>query len=123
MYTEMTGVSRETVLDFYGKIRMLRKEYAFNDPVRQGAIRAYAYVNGHIAITALSLAAVPFVATFFMPDFYLGKQQNAVTNTGLDGELVSIPERRPEIESNVGSGNAALIPFYRRWLLAYQRDG
>lgn len=123
MYREMTGVSRETVLELYGNIRTLRKDYAFNDPARQGAIRAYAYVNGHIAITALCLAAVPFVATFFMPDFYLGEQQNAVTNTGLDGELISTPERRSEIASNVDNDNAASVPFYRRWLLAYRRGG
>lgn len=122
MYMEMTGVSRETVLELYGNIRTLRKEYAFDDPVRQGAIRAYAYVNGHIAVTALSLAAVPFVATFFMPDFYLGKQQNAVTNTGLDGELVHVPERRSDFIPEAGNGNATPIPFPRRWLLAYQRD-
>lgn len=122
MYREMPGVDRETVQELYGSIRKLRLDYAFNDPVREGAIRAYAFVNGHIAITALVLATIPFIATFFMPDFYLGKQQNAVTNTGLDGELVDIPQRRSANEQGLGNENEAPKSFYRRWLAAYRKD-
>ncbi|QDS71941.1 hypothetical protein FKW77_000787 [Venturia effusa] len=91
MYMEMPGVERKTVQTLYGSITKLRK-YDWDDPVRQGAVKAYSYVNGHIAITALVLAAVPLVASLFMPDFYLGEQQNAVTHTGLDGERVDVPE-------------------------------
>lgn len=29
-----------------------------------------------------------------LADYYLGKQQNAVTNTGLDGKPVDVPDRR-----------------------------
>jgi hypothetical protein len=117
----MPGVDRETVQELYGNIRTLRLEYAFSDPVRAGAIRAYAFVNGHIAITALVLAGIPFIATFFMPDFYLGKQQNAVTNTGLDGEAVAVPQRQSEGEG-LGNENETPKPFYSRWLNAYRKD-
>ncbi|KAH7147130.1 major facilitator superfamily domain-containing protein [Dactylonectria estremocensis] len=110
MYEEMTGVDDETIVAVYNDIRDLRLSYDFNSPVRQGAIRAYAYVNGHIAITALLLAAVPFFASFFMPDFYLGQQQNAVTNTGLDGERIEVPQRNQSRS------------LYRRWLAAYRKD-
>ncbi|KAF6809519.1 siderophore iron [Colletotrichum musicola] len=113
MREEMPGVDDKTLTKLYGSIKKLRTAYDFDDPVRQGAIRAYAHVNGHIAITALCLAAVPLIATFFMPDFYLGKQQNAVTNTGLDGEIVDVPRRAEEEREGV--------PFYRRWLAAYRR--
>ncbi|KAH7166578.1 major facilitator superfamily domain-containing protein [Dactylonectria macrodidyma] len=119
MYKEMTGVDEETIVAVYNDIRDLRLSYDFNSPVRQGAIRAYAYVNGHIAITALCLAAVPLFATFFMPDFYLGKQQNAVTNTGLDGERIEVPQR------NLGGHEdtqAQSQSFYRKWLAAYRKD-
>ncbi|TPX12767.1 uncharacterized protein E0L32_000944 [Thyridium curvatum] len=103
----------------YANIKRLRTSYAFDSPVRQGAIRAYAYVNGHIAVTALCMACVPLVATFFMPDFYLGKQQNAITNTGLDGELVDVPQRRDETaEGAANTGSKSLLhkirDFYRK---------
>lgn len=40
-----------------------------------------------------------------MLDYYLGKQQNAVTNTGLDGEPVHVPQRGDE-ESKGGLWNS-----------------
>ncbi|CAG8953061.1 hypothetical protein HYFRA_00003255 [Hymenoscyphus fraxineus] len=119
MRKEMPGVQDATILKLYGNIRLLRTTYDFDSPVRQGAIRAYASVNGHIAITTLVLAFVPLVATFFMPDFYLGKQQNAVTNTGLDGEAVDIQSRNQDGTSTTNEGSK---PFYRRWFNAYYKD-
>lgn len=118
MYKEMPGVDEKTIVKLYGNIKKLRTGYKFNDPVRQGAIRAYAHVNGHIAVAALLLAVVPLLATFFMPDFYLGKQQNAVTNTGLDGERVDVPQRQSAIQGY----ETIRKPFYRKWLDAYRRD-
>jgi MFS family permease len=119
MRQEMPGVDEKTMLKLYGNIKTLRTAYDFNDPVRQGAIRAYAFVNGHIATTALVMAAVPLIATFFMPDFYLGNQQNAVTNLGLDGERVDVPERDSEDRTGVKETS---VPFYRRLLNAYYKD-
>lgn len=119
MRAEMPGVSEATVAKLYGNIRTLRTSYDFDDPVRQGAIRAYARVNGHISIAALVIAGVPLVATFFMPNFYLGKQQNAVTNLGLDGERVDVPREAPREETDV---ERARRPFYRRMLDAYNND-
>lgn len=121
MRMEMAGVDEATLLKLYGNIRTLRTSYDYDNPVRQGAIRAYAYVNGHIAVTALALAAVPLVATLFMPDFYLGKQQNAVTNTGLDGEIVDVPHRRSERRDRLADSGEPR-PFYRRWIAAYYKD-
>lgn len=119
MRKEMPGVDEATILKLYGSIKKLRTSYGLHHPVRQGAIRAYAHVNGHIAIAALVLAGVPLFATLFMPDFYLGKQQNAVTNTGLDGERVDVPQRQPGNQANV---NEESKPFHCRWLAAYRKD-
>ncbi|KAG9258795.1 major facilitator superfamily domain-containing protein [Emericellopsis atlantica] len=94
MYVEMPNVPKETILEIYGSITALRTDYDFLDPIRQGSIRAYAIVNGNITVTSLCLACVPLIASFFMPDFFLGKQQNAVTNKGLDGELVDVPTQK-----------------------------
>lgn len=121
MTQEMPGVDRATILKIYGNIKTLRTKYPFNSPIRQGAIRAYAYVNGHIAITALCLAVIPLLATFFMPDFYLGKQQNAVTNTGLDGEAVQVPQEQSGRRRRIVENQEAQ-PFYRRWLAAYYKE-
>lgn len=51
---------------------------------------------GYLGITAVCFAALPVIATLFMPDYYLGKQQNAADNKGLDGELVEVPGRNKE---------------------------
>lgn len=122
MYMEMSGVDKKTIVKLYGSIKKLRTSYDYDDPARQGAIRAYAYVNGHIAITALLLAAVPLLATFFMPDFYLGKQQNAVTNTGLDGEVVDVPRRQNGDQEELARVKEQSKPFYRKWLAAYRKE-
>ncbi|RMJ17491.1 hypothetical protein CDV36_002846 [Fusarium kuroshium] len=113
MYEELPGLSQEKVLELYNNIKTLRSDYPFDDPVRQGAIRAYAAINGHIATCALVLAAVPLIATFFMPDFYLGKQQNAVTGTGLDGEVVDVP-RRDENADQPKTFWGKVVAFYRK---------
>ncbi|TYJ53067.1 hypothetical protein B9479_006299 [Cryptococcus floricola] len=95
---QLPDVAAATRTKLYGSITAITK-YSFDDPVRQGCIRAYAVVNGHIAITALCLATIPLIATFYMPNFYLGKQQNAVTGTGLDGEKVAVDDgNRTEAE-------------------------
>ncbi|KAH0845049.1 hypothetical protein AYO21_01689 [Fonsecaea monophora] len=120
MRRDMPGVDEATLRKLYGSIRSLRTGYEFEDPIRQGAIRAYAYVNGHIAITALVLATVPLAATLFMPDYYLGKQQNAVTNTGLDGEPVEPPPRASGRREQRVNGREP-SSFYRRWIAAYYK--
>jgi hypothetical protein len=117
MHYEMPNVNRTTINTIYGSITKLRSNYDFDDPIRQGSIRAYAFVNGHIAITAVCLAVVPLLATFFMPDFYLGKQQNAITNTGLDGEHVDVPSREREEAAEAPAPQTLyhrLVKFYRK---------
>ncbi|KAK2607157.1 hypothetical protein N8I77_005859 [Diaporthe amygdali] len=122
MYEEMipAGADEKTIKKLYGSIKKLRSSYAFDDPIRQAAIRAYAAINGHIAIAALVLAAVPAIATLFMPDFYLGKQQNAITNTGLDGERVDVPTREGGSEAEDAQQKSS--KWYSRWRAAYRRD-
>ncbi|KAI3396010.1 hypothetical protein diail_581 [Diaporthe ilicicola] len=114
------GADEKTIKKLYGSIKKLRTGYEFNDPIRQAAMRAYAAINGHIAIAALVLAAIPLIATLFMPDFYLGKQQNAVTNTGLDGERVDVPTRAGGVEG--GEAQEPSRKWYLRWRDAYRRD-
>ena len=110
--------SEQTLRTIYGSITALRDDYAPGDPIREGAIRAYTRTNGMINIVAATVTVVSVFCAMAMPskshflscfstiysysstDYYLGKQQNAVTNTGLDGKPVDVPDR--------GSGKARL---------------
>jgi MFS family permease len=112
MQEEMPGVPPKTINTIYGSIKTLRTKYDWEDPIRQGAVRAYTRVNGIIFITAAVLNIVPVVCAILMPskfinrskrgydvltfsaDFYLGKQQNAVTNTGVDGQPLQVDQRQ-----------------------------
>ena len=67
---------------------------------------------GYLGITAVCFAALPVIATLFMPDYYLGKQQNAADNKGLDGELVSIPGEKQGVEG--GKWHHRLRDLYRK---------
>ncbi|OAL57446.1 MFS general substrate transporter [Pyrenochaeta sp. DS3sAY3a] len=95
MREEMPDVPEKTIKTIYGSIKTLRTKYDWEDPIRQGAVRAYTRVNGILFLTAIVLNILPVIFSFCMPDYYLGKQQNAVTNTGVDGQPVEI-EKRPE---------------------------
>ncbi|KAL2067691.1 hypothetical protein VTL71DRAFT_15787 [Oculimacula yallundae] len=87
------GTSEKTLNAIYGSIKTLKTKYEFNDPIRVGAIAAYSRTNGIIFVTALILATVPVLATLLMPNYYLGQQQNAVTNTDVLGENTYVPQR------------------------------
>ncbi|KAK2612254.1 hypothetical protein QQS21_001680 [Conoideocrella luteorostrata] len=120
MYHELPGVPSKTVVSLYSNIKVLRTKYSFLSPIRQGCIRAYAIVNGNITIASICLACVPLIASFFMPDYYLGKQQNAVNNKGLDGEVVDVPGQHGEKGDTVATQpeSASLwqkvLAFYRK---------
>ncbi|RMD44639.1 hypothetical protein DV735_g584, partial [Chaetothyriales sp. CBS 134920] len=114
MERQMPDVSTTTITTIYGSITTLRK-YPFLDPVRQGSIRAYAIVNGHITIAAICLTFVPLIASFFMPNYYLGKQQNAANNKGLDGEVVYVPGTdTANIQPEPRTFKEKLLALYRK---------
>ncbi|GKU05338.1 siderophore iron [Fusarium langsethiae] len=108
MHVEMPDVDDTTIATIYGNIKTL-KTYDFFDPIRQGSIRAYSIVNGHITIASIVFACIPLIASFFMPNFYLGKQQNAVNNKGLDGEVVDVPKDGAAAENNTQTESATFM--------------
>ena len=117
MHVEMPDVDDTTIATIYGNIKTL-KTYDFFDPIRQGSIRAYSIVNGHITILAIVLSCIPLIASLFMPNFYLGKQQNAVNNKGLDGEVVDVPQNSTAAENTTETKPATftqkLAALYRK---------
>jgi MFS family permease len=119
MRVEMPNVDDEALQTIYGNIKLL-KEYSFLDPIRQGSIRAYGIVNGHITITALCLASVSLVASLFMPNFYLGLQQNAANNRGLDGEIVDVPINNTSVPEPA-SAEAKPATFWQKLKTMYHK--
>ncbi|KAH5200990.1 hypothetical protein HBH76_014240 [Parastagonospora nodorum] len=112
MREEMPSVPEKTIQTIYGSIKTLRTKYDWQDPIRQSAVRAYTRVNGIIFIAAIVLNIVPVILSICMPDYYLGKQQNAVTNAGVDGQPVQVKGRRNETKK---PGIFAKVKrFYRR---------
>lgn len=80
-------VSDEQVAAYFGDIVSLR-QFEYDHPIRQGAIRAYQETLWALIVPALWLSGISLVAACFQTDFYLGKQQNAVMNVAPDGETV-----------------------------------
>ncbi|KAF8887863.1 drug:h+ antiporter [Gymnopilus junonius] len=73
--------------------------YPRGDPIREGVIMEYhlmiytAYddVMKILTIAATAFSVVPFALSFFMPNWYLGDQQNAADNEDLAGEKADAP--------------------------------
>ncbi|KAK1220327.1 hypothetical protein PQX77_016922 [Marasmius sp. AFHP31] len=84
-------VTDEQIEKFFGDIKAIR-EYDFDDPIRQGAIRAYQETLWHLIVPALWLSVISLIAACFQTNFYLGKQQNAVMNVAPDGERLDEEE-------------------------------
>ncbi|KAK1623298.1 major facilitator superfamily domain-containing protein [Colletotrichum phormii] len=94
-YLPATATDKD-VKTLFGSVRTIRTKYAFDDPMRQGAIEAYRRTLYYCLVPALALAFVPLIAALFQTNFYLGKQQNAVTNVGNDGQALKEEDRNPE---------------------------
>ncbi|KAK4496650.1 hypothetical protein PRZ48_012632 [Zasmidium cellare] len=99
------GTPETTLRKIYASITVLHQR-EWTDPIRQGGIRAYTRVLGWIFIISTIIVAIELCLTFFMPNYYLGKQQNAVTNTGLDGKPI---ELRSDEQSEEPKGLMARI--------------
>ncbi|KAF8649569.1 hypothetical protein AX16_005731 [Volvariella volvacea WC 439] len=67
------------------------------DPIREGVIQAYDDVMSVMLIAATANAVIPLVLSLFMPNWYLGDQQNVVENIDLARQRVD--------EGNEGLGD------------------
>ncbi|KAH8829601.1 major facilitator superfamily domain-containing protein [Flagelloscypha sp. PMI_526] len=89
LYMGPLGVPESRINEFFGNIRIIRDEYALEDPIRQAAIKAYTDTVWYLFVPALMLSFIPLIAACFQTNFYLGEQQNAVMNVGTDGRRIS----------------------------------
>lgn len=85
-----TTIDDATITLWYGNIIAI-KEYAIGTPERDGAIQAYQEVIGVLFKGALGISFVPLIAACFQTNYYLGDQQNSITNTDTAGRKVEVP--------------------------------
>ncbi|KAM3496917.1 hypothetical protein MY10362_009714 [Beauveria mimosiformis] len=69
----------------------------FENPVRQGAIEGYRNTLYYCIVPALGVSFIPLIAALFQSNFYLGKQQNATSNVGTDGQSLKDEDMDPEL--------------------------
>lgn len=107
------SVSEAQIQTYFGNIRTLR-QLEFDDPIRQGAITAYADTTYYLFVPALALSFIPFIAAFFQTNYFLGDTQNAVEDqpeqSGLD-----------EFESEPKTWKDKLAHFYNQPLSGRKR--
>ncbi|KAL7806917.1 MFS general substrate transporter [Trichoderma gracile] len=106
------GTPEATIKRLFGDMRSIRTEYGFDHPIRQGAITAYRHTLYYCISVALALAFVPLVAAFFQTDYFLGKQQNAVTNVGNDGLPLDEKDCNPEPLPKPSNKKEAFLRFW-----------
>jgi len=58
---------------------------------------AYDEVIKVLTIAATVFAIIPILMAFFIPNWYLGDQQNAVDNVDLSGEKVHNPDQEMKV--------------------------
>lgn len=80
---------------------------------------AYSYLRHYECIC---LCSITLIASSFMPDYYLGKQQNADNNKGLGGEIVDMPDQYENAEKRPGSVSLwqKLLALYRKKIFISQ---
>ncbi|CAE7133697.1 unnamed protein product [Rhizoctonia solani] len=82
----LPGVPQATITKLYGSIKSARNA---SPEVRKGVIEAYGATTRPMFIISLGLSCICFILAFFMPNYYLGKTQNAVDGKDLAGEVVN----------------------------------
>ncbi|KAJ9133838.1 Siderophore iron transporter [Pleurostoma richardsiae] len=100
------------VTKLFNSVTSIRKLYAIDDPMRQGAIEAYRRTLYYCLAPALGLAFIPLIAAFFQTNFYLGKQQNAVTNVGNDGLVLKDEHKNSEPLPPAKTRKEAFLRFW-----------
>ena len=106
------SATEEDVQQLFGSVTSIRTLYAYDDPMRQGAILAYRRTLYYCLVPALGLAFIPLIAACFQTNFYLGKQHNAVTNVGNDGLLLKSEDRNPEPLPPAKNKKEAFLRFW-----------
>ncbi|GAA5862310.1 hypothetical protein JCM8547_007597 [Rhodosporidiobolus lusitaniae] len=112
-YIPETLVDDAGVALFFADITQI-KAYAYDSPVRQGAIRAYEETVFPLWAAALGISLVVFVAAFFQSNYYLGAAQNAYDFKDVCGNIVEGERGEPE-KVPVTGGWKGFLRFWDRF--------
>lgn len=107
-----SNATEADVTKIFGSVRSIRDLYDFDSPMRQGSIEAYRQTLYYCIVPALALSFIPLVAACFQTNFYLGKQQNAVTNVGNDGLPLEEKNKNPESLPPPRNKKVAFLRFW-----------
>ncbi|KAK1229978.1 hypothetical protein PQX77_006941 [Marasmius sp. AFHP31] len=85
------GTPADTITSFYNSITAIR-EAPYGSALREGAIEAWREAQWVLFVAGFTMAFIPLVAAMLQKNYWLGKQQNAVTNTSPDGRRLGAEE-------------------------------
>ncbi|CUA71763.1 Siderophore iron transporter 3 [Schizosaccharomyces pombe 972h-] [Rhizoctonia solani] len=100
LHKYLPGVSQATINKLYGSIKSARNA---SPEVRRGVIEAYGATTRPMIIISLGLSCICFILAFFMPNYYLGKTQNAVDGKDLAGEVITSAAKREQKQGEKGN--------------------
>lgn len=107
-----SSATEANVTQIFNSVRSIRDMYEFDSPMRQGSIEAYRRTLYYCIAPALALSFIPLMAACFQTNYYLGKQQNAVTNVGNDGMPLQEKDRNPEPLPPAKTKKEAFLRFW-----------
>ncbi|KAJ9480405.1 Glutathione exchanger 2 [Pseudozyma hubeiensis] len=84
----------------YASPTSVKTAYPWNSALRNQINAAFSKTMTPIFITSLVLAFIPLAAGLVMPNYYLGKTQNAVDGTDNSGQVIESPENNPNAKIN-----------------------
>lgn len=94
-------VTPEEVYGYFNDLQSLR-DFDYDDPIRQGAIKAYSYVSVYLFVIPVPISFICLILGFFQTNYYLGDTQNAIENQ--DGRDPTNPEKEKEELPTTWSG-------------------
>jgi len=105
-------LSSDEIQELFGSISKVR-EYPYDDPVRQGVIKAYEETGRPLWLWAVFLSIPPVIAALFLPNYYLGDTHNAIDGLSSSAEHPSRSgaSHQPPVDTlSAQNKEATLIP-------------
>lgn len=108
------GLSIAEAKTFFDSTTKARNKFLWGTDKREGAIRAFTKTMRPMFLTGLCLAFVPLFAGLLMPNYYLGKTQNAVDGTSNGGEIIVDDPNLRQTDETPKSDNQGDMPLWKR---------
>ncbi|KAI3491314.1 hypothetical protein L1887_44349 [Cichorium endivia] len=109
--TDLTPAQQKTV---YGRPASAKTTFKWGTPLRNQIIAAMSQTMKPILIASLVLAFIPLFAGLFMPNYHLGRTQNAVDGTDNSGRVIESAEDNPNAKINKKKSIFARFSFGKK---------